>query len=123
MLEHLLNPIEFLHEMAIKSKCEYFAITIPYRYSSRIGMHELRRNKIGEMFAETVHIFELSPEDWKLIFRFSGWKVVYEDIYTQYPKSFPLCLTKRFWRRNDHEGFYGVILAKDLGVSERYKDW
>ena len=114
MLEHLFNLIEFLHTMALKSRCEYFVVTVPYVSSSRIGLHQLRNNSKNAIFAENTHIFELSPAEWKLIFQFSGWKVVYEKIYKQYPKSFPLYFTKFIWRKFDFEGFYGVILEKNL---------
>ena len=123
MLEHLINPIGFLHEMAEKSKCEYFAITIPYVAKSRVGMQQIRHSVKGDLTAERLHIFELSPEDWKYIFNFSGWKIEFEDVYLQYPTTFPLNLTKRLWRKYDFEGFYGVILSKDNAISDRYKDW
>lgn len=123
MLEHLINPIGFLHEMAEKSKCEYFAITIPYLAKSRVGMQQIRHSVKGDLTAERLHIFELSPEDWKYIFRFSGWKIEFEDVYKQYPTTFPFNLTKKLWRKYDFEGFYGVILSKDNIISDRYKDW
>jgi 2-polyprenyl-3-methyl-5-hydroxy-6-metoxy-1,4-benzoquinol methylase len=123
MLEHLFDPISFLHNMATKSECEYFVLTVPYVYQSRVGMHHLRENNDQEIFAENTHIFELSPEDWNLLFRFSGWEIVYRDKYTQYPKSFPLNLTKYIWRKVDFDGFYGVILKKNLTIANRYQDW
>lgn len=123
MLEHLFDPISFLHNMATKSECEYFVLTVPYVYQSRVGMHHLRENNDQEIFAENTHIFELSPEDWNLLFRFSGWEIIYSDRYTQYPKLFPLNLTKFIWRKIDFDGFYGVILKKNSHFSSKYKDW
>lgn len=123
MLEHLISPIEFLRSMAEKSKCEYFAITIPYQYKSRVAIQFVKNRLDGEFEAENTHIFEFSPQDWDLIFEFSGWEIVYRDKYTQYPQSFPLNLTKCLWRRIDFDGFYGVILKKNNKYSKRYLDW
>lgn len=122
-LEHLFNPIEFLHNIAVNSPCQYFAITVPYVHKSRVGLHHIRKNYQRDVFAENTHIFELSPDDWNLLFLFSGWEIVFSDRYTQYPKGFPLNLTKYFWRKIDFDGFYGVILRKKLKISEYYKDW
>ena len=86
MIEHLLDPVSFLHDMAEKSDCEYFVVTIPYLHRSRVGLHQVRHPGNDRPFnAETTHIFELSPEDWNLVFKFSGWKVVKQVRYTQYP--------------------------------------
>lgn len=122
-LEHFFNPIGFLHDMSVKSKCEYFVITIPYVKNSRVGLHQLRHNSERVMNAESTHIFELSPEDWDWLFKFSGWEIVYRDKYLQYPKSFPLNMTKYIWRKFDFEGFYGVVLKKNLKYSKKYLDW
>lgn len=123
VLEHLFNPIDFLHNMATKSQCEYFAITVPYVRKSRVGFHQLRKNNNQNTHAENTHIFELSPDDWDIIFKFSGWEVVYRDRYTQYPNSFPLNLTKYYWRKTDFEGFYGIVLKQNLEFSQKYLDW
>ena len=130
MIEHLLDPINFLHAMATKSRCDYFVITIPYLNRSRIGLHHIRQIDKGialdrEANAETTHIFELSPDDWDLIFRFSGWKIIKSVRYTQYPKNkLNLLSSLRYlWRKLDFDGFYGVILEKDDSISKRYQDW
>lgn len=123
MLEHLFDPISFLHSMATKAECEYFVITVPYLTKSRVGMHHIRQNLKEDRLAENTHIFELCPEDWDLIFQFSGWEIVYSDRYTQYPKSGILNLTKYIWRKFDFDGFYGVILKRNLEISNRYRDW
>jgi 2-polyprenyl-3-methyl-5-hydroxy-6-metoxy-1,4-benzoquinol methylase len=124
MLEHLLNPIEFLHQMSTQSKCQYFVITVPYLTKSRVGLHQIRNiNNTSDFNAERTHIFELSSSDWDLIFRFSGWKIVYSQKYTQYPKKFPENLLKYLWRKIDFDGFYGVILQRDDSISSKYQDW
>lgn len=41
----------------------------------------------------------------------------------QYPASGILNLTKYIWRKFDFDGFYGVILKKNLTIANRYKDW
>jgi hypothetical protein len=123
MLEHLFNPIDFLHTMAEKSECEYFVVTVPYVYKSRVALQFINNGSEGSFQAERVHVFELSPDDWDTIFKFSGWEIVHKDKYTQYPSSFPLNLTKYLWRKFDFDGFYGVILKKDSTYSKRYLDW
>lgn len=123
MLEHLFNPISFMHNMAEKSECEYFIITVPYVQRSRVALQFVKQQYEGEFQAENTHVFELSPLDWDVIFKFSGWEIVYNDKYTQYPKSFPFNLTKYFWQKLDFDGFYGVILKKNNSYSKRYLDW
>ncbi|MFK5974990.1 MAG: hypothetical protein QM493_00655 [Sulfurovum sp.] len=123
MLEHLFNPIDFLHTMAEKSECEYFVITVPYVYKSRVACQFVNNGLTGDFQAENTHIFELSPNDWDTIFKFSGWEIVYKDKYTQYPNLFPLNMTKYLWRKFDFDGFYGVILKKNSTYSKRYLDW
>jgi hypothetical protein len=123
MLEHLFDPINFLHDISSKTDCSYFAITVPFLRQSRVGMIYLRKGDLRETCAENVHIFELSVEDWRLIFKFSGWEIVAEDIYLQYPRYSFLRLTKHLWKWLDFEGFYGVILRRNSEASEKYKSW
>jgi len=128
MVEHLLDPTSFLHAMATKSECDYFVVTIPYLHRSRVGLHHIRnidKPQDRACNAETTHIFELSPDDWDLLFRFSGWKIVKSVRYTQYPKNRlnPLSILRYLWRRFDFDGFYGVILEKDDSISKQYQDW
>ena len=122
MLEHLENPIGFLKNMANKSQCEKFVVTVPLILKkSRVGMHQIRNWGNNQAFnPETTHIFELCPEDWELIFKFSGWRVVKSVRYTQYPKNSLWSLFKYIWRRIDFDGFYGVILEKDKTYSSKY---
>lgn len=123
MLEHLFDPISFLHSLAERSKCAFFVITVPLVYRSRIGLHHIRRNLPHNFDAENTHILELCPEDWDLLFRFSGWEVVFRDLYTQYPCAGIFQLTKYLWRRRDYEGFYGLILTRNREWSRRYRSW
>jgi len=128
-LEHLMNPAEFLYKLSTKTKCKLFVITVPYLRSSRVGLHQIRNlNKQGFspktiVTAENTHIFELSPEDWRLLFQFAGWRTVFERIYLQYPKKNLLRITKWYWRMFDFEGFYGMILKRDSKWSKLYTGW
>jgi len=114
-LEHFENPISFLKKA--KNHTKRMIITVPYLKNSRVGFHHLRdtNHPFWQGEPEDLHYYELSPEDWKLIFEFTGWKVKYEKIYYQYPRWVPIVswLLKRYWRRFDFEGFYGVILTNE----------
>lgn len=123
MLEHLMNPCYFLHELSSKTNAKYLIITVPYLKKSRIGLHHIRNSGESKVFAENTHIFELNPEDWKLLIKHSGWKVVQEKFYLQYPKRGFLYFTKPLWKRFDFEGFYGLIVKKDDAWSAKYSDW
>lgn len=140
MLEHLLNPCIFLRRLALRGKSDYLLITVPYRQDSGVGLwpyrhlsSALNRNysdiylNLGDLpktrTAEDEHIFEFSPIDWKMLMMFSGWVPIYEDMYYQYPKRHILRVLKNTWKRIDYEGFWGVILKKDLRISNIYKDW
>ena len=112
-LEHLEDPLLVLKGLrALSFKCKRLIITVPYVSRSRIGLHHLKKK--GESFnksPEDIHLFELSPYDWKLLFEYTGWEVVYEQIYYQYPRVLGLIL-KYYWRRFDFEGFWGAILKR-----------
>jgi hypothetical protein len=124
MCEHLFDPIRFLYNMAKETSVQYFCITIPYLKQSRVGMHHMRNSQLDKkVHAENVHIFELSSDDWDLIFKFSGWKISYSEKYYQYPKYGLTRLTQPLWKKWDFEGFYGVILEKDPSYSDLYNDW
>ncbi|MDD5434875.1 MAG: hypothetical protein PH343_05540, partial [Nitrospira sp.] len=94
-----------------------------YLAQSRVGLHHVRQLLKTEVSAETTHIFELSPADWKLIFMHAGWSVYYDKIYFQYPSHGLLRLTKSLWKKMDFEGFYGAVLIRDTSFSKLYKDW
>jgi hypothetical protein len=125
-IEHLTDPVRFLHELAIKGSSEYLFLTVPYCKRSRFGGFHMRQNLSTmpeKMTAEEVHIFEFSPEDWLLLANFAGFNPLFTRTYLQYPKYSPLRLTAPLWRKLDFEGFFGVLLKRDLGLANRYSDW
>jgi hypothetical protein len=123
MLEHLPNPCEFLHNLS-QTKCKALVISVPYLARSRVGLNHIRVGQKRHVNPENTHIFELSPEDWRLIFKHSGWAVATNKIYLQYPKRSPFRFwLKSYWRRHDFEGFYGAILNPDKTWSELYNGW
>jgi hypothetical protein len=123
MLEHLMDPSKFLHNIS-QVKCKALVISVPYLARSRVGLHHIRSNQKRQVNPENTHIFELSPQDWRLIFKHSGWAIVTDKIYLQYPKRSPFRFwLKRYWRRYDFEGFYGAILKPDKSWSELYDGW
>lgn len=121
MLEHLYDPISFLEGMLKSAPEAYFVLTVPYMAQSRVGLHHIRHKQCREVYPENTHIFELKPSDWKLIFKHSGWDIVDELIYRQYPLRSCLRLMKPIWRKYDFEGFYGVILKKNSCWADCYK--
>jgi hypothetical protein len=129
MVEHLTDPVRFFHDIAYGENngvnvCDRFIVSVPYQKRSRVGFDHMRMQQIGAMQnAESVHIFELSPEDWKLLVEFSGWKVVSDKIYLQYPKWHWLYFMKYIWRRADFEGFYIMELKINHQWSDCYKSW
>lgn len=123
MLEHLVNPCEFLQSLS-ETNCKAFVVTVPYVACSRVGLHHIRQNRKGRVNPENTHIFELSPEDWRLIFKHSGWAIQSDKIYLQYPRKLPLrFIWRRYWKRFDYEGFYGAILKPDKSWSNLYEGW
>jgi hypothetical protein len=124
MVEHLIDPCGFLHSLSENTTCQVFIVTVPYVARSRVGLRYIRQNQPHQVNAENTHIFELSPDDWRLVFRYSGWAILADRIYYQYPRRSPLTpALKLFWRRNDFEGFYGAILKPDKTWSRLYADW
>lgn len=121
-LEHLQDPTGFLDALSRSGASEFFAATVPYLKSSRVGLHHIRQGRQEPITPERTHIFELAPEDWKLLFKHAGWKVLWEGVYRQYPRFSPATpVLKTFWRRYDFEGFYGVILKRDRSWAECYQ--
>ncbi|MDP2939805.1 MAG: methyltransferase domain-containing protein [Candidatus Omnitrophota bacterium] len=125
MVEHLHNPAVFFHRLAKKTKCNRMLITVPYQKRSRVGLYRIREASYKPCNAEQEHIFELSPEDWSLLMLHSGWRVLYSEVYHQYPYKIPIAsyFLGRFWRKYDFEGFWGAILEKDTSFSDYYQDW
>lgn len=125
MVEHLHNPVIFFRRLAKKSLGDRMVVTVPYLRRSRVGLPYIRNKSRQHVCAEEVHIFELNPKDWNLIFLHAGWRVVYNEFYYQYPRHIPLISTffSWFWRSTDYEGFWGAILMKDTEFSDLYLDW
>ena len=125
MVEHLHNPAIFFRRMAKKSPGQMMIVTVPYLKKSRVGLHNLRLGIKNKIYAEDEHIFELSPEDWTLILLHSGWRIIQSKVFLQYPSKIPILsgIFSWFWRKIDYEGFWGVILEKDLSFSDLYMDW
>jgi Methyltransferase domain len=121
MLEHLYDPLSFLNNLSEKSVSEYFVITVPYLSQSKVGLHHIRHGQHRLVYPENTHIFELSPDDWKLLFQHAGWKVLNEAVYRQYPFWSLWVLMKPLWKKLDFEGFYGVILKRDRTWAELYQ--
>ena len=123
MLEHLHDPATFMYKISSQTQCDYMVITVPYQQQSRVGMQYIRQQNKGSYLAQDVHIFELSPEDWILLFKHSGWKHVYQETYYQYPRKHWLRILKKRWKRFDYEGFWGIILERDPTWAGCYTDW
>lgn len=122
-LEHISDPASLMHSLAVKTEASRLAITVPYMRRSRVGLVHIRDNTPGTVTAEAAHIFELSPEDWKLLALHAGWRAVSERTYLQYPRFGLWRITARWWRRRDFEGFYGMVLERDDTWSSAYTDW
>lgn len=104
VMEHLEDPLGVLRRI----DAPYIVGSVPYVKNSRVGLHSLRKGKeIGS--PEEEHLFELSPEDWTLLFRYAGWELVEQKTYLQYPKYLPFF---RFLYYNDYDGFWGFILRR-----------
>jgi 2-polyprenyl-3-methyl-5-hydroxy-6-metoxy-1,4-benzoquinol methylase len=122
MIEHLHDPCNFLKAIS-ETNCKLFVATVPYVKQSRIGLHHITNKVETVQSGEAVHIFELSPEDWKLLFKHSGWEIAYERTYMQYPKIGAITPVKTYFKNKDYEGFYGAILKPNPLWKDRYKDW
>ena len=79
-LEHFMDPISFLKRIAGIPRLKYFIITIPFVRKSRVGLEFIKKEIKREFHAENTHIFEFSPQDWNLIFKFSGWEIFFQKI-------------------------------------------
>lgn len=124
-LEHLLDPIGFLRRVAVRGLAERLLITVPFVRRSRVGLGYLRNGPPypSRITAEALHVFELAPEDWRLLCRFAGWQIESEQLFLQYPRRSPWRTAAPLWRRLDYEGFFGVTLCRQFDASERYSDW
>lgn len=122
MLEHLSDPTGFLDSISRSEVCDWLVITVPYMPHSRVGLHHIRLGLRKPFYPENTHIYELSPQDWALLFQHSGWRVVEERVYRQYPRRSFWRVMQPIWRRYDFEGFYGVVLKRDRSWANWYRD-
>lgn len=124
MVEHLHDPVLFFWRLAQKSQCTKMIVSVPWLRCSRVGMHHIRHDFADPQYAEDVHVFELSPDDWTLLMLHAGWRVVESRIHYQYPR-WPVLgwLLALFWRHYDYEGFWCAVLERDLSRSDQYQDW
>lgn len=126
MVEHLSDPVRFLHRLATQGKSPWLLMSVPYVRQSRFGGRELDwplDRLPPAITAEEMHLFELSPKDWLRLARFSGFSPVFTRIYRQYPRKHPLALTRALWASLDFEGFFAVFLKRDLSLANRYAAW
>ena len=126
MIEHLTDPLRFLHGLADRGNADHVLMTVPLRRTSRFGGAHLRLDDgdmPSKMSAEEVHIYEFSKDDWLLLARFAGFRPIFTRIYRQYPRFSPARITAPLWRRLDFEGFMAVLLERDMTLAERYVDW
>ena len=114
-LEHLDNPIGVLKDIRTNMNSEALIVTVPFVRRSKVGLHYLRNNlkTDKEVSQENNHIFELSPDDWMLLFKYCGFKVERAFIYYQYPCWTPFL--RYYWQAFDFEGFAGFILNYEKG--------
>jgi hypothetical protein len=122
-LEHLTDPVRFLYGLSSQTNASHLIATVPYVRRSRVGLSHIRKGQTERVVAESTHVFELNPMDWKLLVRHAGWNVVKEKIYLQYPRLGFFRFTKPLWSKLDFEGFYGMVLSRDHTWSSRYADW
>ena len=109
-LEHLNNPGTVLRKIKEDINPKALIITVPFVRKSRVGIEKTSTGKIN-LTPEDVHIFELSPKDWRQLFTYARWTIDYEQVYYQYKRNL---MTNWFWRWYweyfDYEGFIGYVL-------------
>jgi hypothetical protein len=120
-LEHLSDPVQFLDALSLQRVTDWMLVTVPFLNTSRVGLHHIRARKVGPVSAETTHVFELAPTDWRLLFQHAGWRIAVERVFRQYPSRGWLRLTRSFWRLRDFEGFYAAILRRDRRWADCYQ--
>jgi len=62
MLEHLMNPAEFLHKLSTKTDCKLFVVTVPYLKSSRVGLHHIRNLNKKWLVLKTLTYLSFRPK-------------------------------------------------------------
>lgn len=123
VMEHLMNPARFLYDLSSRTTAKYFIATVPFVRRSRVALRHIRERRQTPVSAENTHIFELAPDDWRLLVQHAGWRVVQERIYCQYPRRGLWRVMQPTWAKLDFEGFYGMVLTRDPQWSSLYKDW
>lgn len=126
MVEHLTDPLRFLHKLASQGSARHLLMTVPWRRHSRFGGADLRQplERLPErLSAEALHIYEFNPADWLLLARLAGFTPVFTRLYRQYPIRHPLVVTRPLWSRLDFEGFFAAFLVRDLSLAQRYAAW
>ncbi len=125
-LEHLTDPLRFLHRLAQKGDAKNLLFTVPLQRRSRFGGHHLRTldTSNAPFTPESLHIYELSPADWGLLARFAGFRPLFTRFYRQCPTwPHPLAATLPLWRHLDFEGFIAIFAERDLALANRYTGW
>ena len=125
-LEHLTDPLRFLHRLAENPYGKRLIVSVPYRRVSRFGGRVLDfppDRMPPKMTPEELHIFELNPLDWSRLAQLAGDETGFSRIYLQYPKYGLLRAMKPIWRRLDFEGFLCLYLNRNDSVSMRYTGW
>lgn len=125
-LEHLTDPLRFLHRLAENPYGEHLLVSVPYRQRSRFGGKVLDRpiaSLPAKMTPEELHILELSPADWSRMARLAGYETAFLRIYRQYPRFGVMRFMAPVWRSIDFEGFICLYLKRDLSISQRYTGW
>ena len=126
MLEHLTDPVRFLHDIAVNGKADNFLISVPYQKHSHFGGSQILKDNDSlpeKITPEDVHIYVFSTEDWLLLAKFAGWRPVFTKIYWQYPRKNIGRLLQPLWKKVDFEGFYVIFLERDLSLSKHYTGW
>ena len=125
-LEHLSDPLRFLHMLSDKAASAAVLLTVPCRRQSRFGGELIRQPESSlpdKLTPESVHLFELSPGDWILLARLAGFEVTFKRTYRQYPLRGVYRLMAPIWRRLDFEGFLALFLTPNPSLSQRYTGW
>lgn len=126
MVEHLTDPVRFLHGLSERGSAEFLLFTVPWRRASRFGGAEFdfADDRLPtRMTPESLHVFEFSPADWARLARLGGYRIEWSRIYRQYPRRSPLRLTAPLWRALDFEGFVALFCRRDLSFARRYTGW
>lgn len=126
MVEHLTDPVRFLHGLAAKGAARHLLFTVPWRRKSRFGGIEVRESldRLPQRLTpEMVHIYEFSPQDWQMLAKLAGFKTVWTRTYRQFPLRSPMVTTAPLWEKVDFRGFVAFFCERDLALADRYTGW